>query len=461
MWYQGQNINEQSMHIKKSFLNIIPAILLVITMMVPETSFSVGATADDRQLLTLEDAIRTGMERNFGIVIARNEAEIASLNRNWGAAGFTPDLNLSAGLSGGRDDVTITEDGVGRPSERTLISASNLDASLSWTIFDGFKMFTTYNKLIEFENLGNVRARIQIENTVSDIISAYYNIIRIEKRLAVLQNTVELSQERYRIADTKRQIGSGSEYEFLLAQTDLNSDKTAVIREEVLLNDAKIRLLTMLNMDPETTFAVTSEINLADIIDFNAVYEGLNSSNSQLLAAGIQQRIAALERQEVLRGRMPRVSLNAGYNINNRETDNIVVRMTETEGLRYGVTVSVPIFDGFNINRKLQAAKIYERNADLQFQDMNSRLYGLAVAEYQNYVSSREVVRIEQENLELVNQTVDIAMERFYQGTISSLELRETQRNLINTETRLITAQYEAKISETELMRLMGRLTIY
>lgn len=442
-------------------LKFIPALFLVVTLVHPIISSAQMSTSTNPQLLTIEDAIRAGLDRNFGIVIARNEAEIASLNRNWGAAGFTPDLNLSAGVSGGRDDVTITENGDTRPNERTLISSSNLDASLSWTIFDGLKMFTTYNKLVEFENLGNIRARIQIENTVSDIISAYYNIIRIEKRLTVLQNTVELSQERFRIADTKRQIGSGSEYEFLLAQADLNSDKTAVIREEVLLNDAKIRLLTLLNMDPTTPFAVTSEINLADIINFDMVFEGMNTSNSQLMAAGIQHRIATLERQEVLRGRMPRVSLNAGYNINNRETDNVVVRMTETEGLRYGVTVSVPIFDGFNMNRKLQAAKIYERNADLQLQDMNSRLYGLAVAEYQNYVSSREVVRIEQENLELVIQTVEIAMERFYQGTISSLELRETQRNLINTETRLITAQYEAKISETELMRLMGRLTIY
>lgn len=442
-------------------LKFIPALFLVVTLVHPIISSAQMSTSTNPQLLTIEDAIRAGLDRNFGIVIARNEAEIASLNRNWGAAGFTPDLNLSAGVSGGRDDVTITENGDTRPNERTLISSSNLDASLSWTIFDGLKMFTTYNKLVEFENLGNIRARIQIENTVSDIISAYYNIIRIEKRLTVLQNTVELSQERFRIADTKRQIGSGSEYEFLLAQTDLNSDKTAVIREEVLLNDAKIRLLTLLNMNPTTPFTVTSEINLADIINFDTVFEGMNTSNSQLMAAGIQHRIATLERQEVLRGRMPRVSLNAGYNINNRETDNVVVRMTETEGLRYGVTVSVPIFDGFNMNRKLQAAKIYERNADLQLQDMNSRLYGLAVAEYQNYVSSREVVRIEQENLELVIQTVEIAMERFYQGTISSLELRETQRNLINTETRLITAQYEAKISETELMRLMGRLTIY
>jgi outer membrane protein TolC len=55
-------------------------------------------------------------------------------------------------------------------------------------------------------------------------------------------------------------------------------------------------------------------------------------------------------------------------------------------------------------------------------------------------------------------ETLQIALQRFTTGTISSLELRESQRALINTETRLIGAFYEAKLSETELLRLAGRL---
>lgn len=433
-------------------------VAILMTLLLSPGHMSALQSEPDSLYLNIEDAIRVGLERNFGIQIARNEAEIARLNRNYGVAGFTPDLDLTAGIGGGEEDITITEDGNGLFSGTATNEATNLDVALNWTIFDGFKMFTTYKKLQEFENLGQTAARIEIENTVASIISAYYNIIRLEKRLDVLQNTVEISEERFRIADTKRMVGSGSEYEYLLAQADLNSDMAGVLREEVLLNDARVRLLTLLNLDQRIGIKVDTEISLSNSLDFAQVIEGIRNQNAQLSAADSQRRIASLERQEVLRGRMPTIDLTAGYLINNRETEDSIRRLTETEGFRYGATVRVPIFDGFNLNRKLQAAKLFEKNAELTFQDVENQLNGIAVAEYRNYESSKEVVRIEQENLDLVNQTVQIALERFYQGTITSLELRETQRTLINTETRLITAQFDAKISETELLRLMGRL---
>lgn len=433
-------------------------VTIVVTLMILPMQVNAQQTRPDSLFMTIEDAIRVGLERNFGIQIARNEAEIARLNRNYGAAGFTPDLDLSASIGGGEEDITITENGNRISSGSTTNEALNVDAALNWTIFDGLKMFTTYKKLQEFEQLGATATRIEVENTVASIISAYYDIIRLEKRLDVLRNTVEISEERYRIADTKRMVGSGSEYEFLLAQADLNSDIAGVLREEVLLNDARVRLLTLLNLDPQSGLTVDAEIYMNEPLDFSQVLEGIQAQNAQLSAAETQRRIASLERQEVLRGRLPTVDITAGYLINNRETENSVRRLTETEGFRYGATIRVPIFDGFNLNRKLQAARLYEKNTELAFQDVASQLNGIAVAEYRNYESSKEVVRIEQENLDLVNQTVQIALERFYQGTITSLELRETQRTLINTETRLITAQYDAKISETELLRLMGRL---
>lgn len=416
------------------------------------------AEQDGLVMLSLEEAIRIGLNQNFGIRIARNNAEIASLNRNYGAAGFFPSVNATGNFTGGEDDVVITTDGIEQSSVRTTNSVTNMDVALDWTIFDGFKMFTTYNKLKEFEVLGQVRAKIRIEDTIFDIINGYYDIVRVGKRLTVLENTVEISEERFRIADTKRQLGSGSEYELLLAQTDLNSDKAAVIREQVFLNDTRIRLLRLLNMDVNTELSVDPEIVLLAPLNLSDVLSGIYESNSQLESANIQYRIAGLERREVLQGRLPTVSLTGGYSVNSRETRNSVRSLQETDAFRYGLTLRIPIVDGFNLNRKLDAVRIYERNAELALEEQFMILKSVAAAEYKNYVSTREVVGIEQENISLANQTLEIALERFYLGTITSLELRESQRTLINTETRLITAQYEAKVSETELLRLMGRL---
>src|SRR5690625_6073525 len=65
-----------------------------------------GAAQENEVIhLTVEDAIRIGLQQNFGILIAENEAEIDRLNRTLGNAGFLPRLNLS----GSREHIYETE----------------------------------------------------------------------------------------------------------------------------------------------------------------------------------------------------------------------------------------------------------------------------------------------------------------------------------------------------------------
>jgi outer membrane protein len=414
--------------------------------------------ADQPRLLSLQEAIGITLERNFSIQVARNIAEIASLNRNPGAAGMTPRLDISAGFAGGREDVVESVNGLEGPSVSTSRAVTDLDAALGWTIFDGMKMFTTFEKLAEFEQLGAVQARIRIEDTLADLITAYYAIVRLERRLTVLRNTLEITGERLRIAETKARIGSGSEYDVLLAQADLNADSAAVVREGILINDARMHLQRIMGVDMASDFTVADDIVLVRVLNEDDVLHTLSVQNSSLEQAQVRRRIAGLERRELIQGRMPRLEVNVGYNINNRETSAAVRTLREVDGYRYGVTLRIPVVDGLNMNRKLQAARLAERNSRLQFEEELHFLRSFARAEYHNYLGSIGIVSLEQQSLALANETLEIALERFRLGTITSLELRESQRTLINTETRLISALYEAKVSETELLRLMGQL---
>jgi len=77
---------------------------------------------------------------------------------------------------------------------------------------------------------------------------------------------------------------------------------------------------------------------------------------------------------------------------------------------------------------------------------------------YQSYLNALRLIELEQQSLDIAEQSQEIALERFRLGTIDSIELREAQQTLINAENRLIIAQVEAKNAETELLRLSGQL---
>jgi outer membrane protein TolC len=77
---------------------------------------------------------------------------------------------------------------------------------------------------------------------------------------------------------------------------------------------------------------------------------------------------------------------------------------------------------------------------------------------YNSYSNEIEMIGFEQENLLLARKNMDIARESYAVGSISSLQLREIQQDLMHANIRLISAQFRAKLSETELLLLSGKL---
>ena len=409
------------------------------------------------ETLSLEEAIRIGLEQNFGILIARNEAEIARRNHSIGNAGFLPVIDLNGAMIESEDDITTISGG---ERSQTLVRDLERGASvdLGWTIFDGLRMFTNYNRLGELRRLGEIESQIQVENTITDITNAYFNIVRAEKQLEVFQNTVETSRERRRIARDKYELGSGSEYDLLLARTDFNADSALVVREEVELNDARLQFIRLLNLPAGIDAGVISEIELAERLNFDEIYEATMAENRGLESARLRRSVAGLELTESRQQWFPTVEFQAGYGIDRdlqRRPESVDNR---TDYFYYGLTARFNIFNGFNTTREIQTARIQRKNSELVLEEQQKFLETVIAGEYRNYESTRSLIDLEMENLNLAERTLEIALERFSLGTTTSLELRESQRNLLDTETRLISAQFEAKLAETELLRLSGSL---
>jgi len=77
---------------------------------------------------------------------------------------------------------------------------------------------------------------------------------------------------------------------------------------------------------------------------------------------------------------------------------------------------------------------------------------------YVNYDNAKKVLLIEEENILLAKENVVIALEGFKRGITTFIELRTAQQSLAEGYNRLINARYQAKIAETELLRLNGGL---
>ncbi|MEX0769163.1 MAG: TolC family protein [Balneolaceae bacterium] len=411
-----------------------------------------------QERLSLDEAINIGIRNHYGIEIARNSAQIDSNNRTLGNAGFLPTLSANASRSERVEDSRFESEFAEGENTGARSTITNAGATLNWTLFDGLLMFATYDKLGEFEELGRNELRLQMEMTVNQIIASYVNIIRLSDQLNVLEDAVEVSRERVEIAETKLDLGSGSEYELLQARTDLNADRAAVLRERNLLMEARVNLNELLAREVDIEFEVMSDIPLNRTLSYEALYPQLTEQNTDLMLARTEQRIADLEIREIKAERFPEIELNSGYNFSRTEGGGGFLQFNESRGLNIGLTARINLFDGFDNSRRVQNAKINLKNRQLEVEQIQKRISSNFLSTWRTYQNNLELVDLEQDNLSNAEETLDIALERFRLGTISAIEFREAQRAFLAAENRLITAKYGAKLAETTLLRLSGTL---
>lgn len=411
--------------------------------------------------LSIEKVIRTGLENNFAIRIAENEAQISSNNNSPGNAGFFPVVTADGTFNESIEDNRAEYSTNAIPDRndqnaRTTIFSYGVNAT--WTVFDGLTMFATSDRLSLEEEIDETEARLELEQVLADIISTYYQIVGQQNAFRVLENTVEVSRERIRIAETRLDLGSGSEYDLIQSRADFNADRAALIRSGTGLKQAKILLTQVLADTSLSGFDVSAEIVLAEKLRLEPLLQEALQQNSELQIARLNQDAAEAEIREITGAFFPQISLNGGYGYQRTETSSGFADFTETSGFNYGVTARVNLFDGMNKSRERQNARIAKKNQELRLQDIRFQITSQIRQIYAQYTDALSLIELEKENLQYAQQSQEIALERFRLGTINSVELREAQQSLLDAENRLIAAQIEAKSAETQLLRLSGRL---
>jgi outer membrane protein TolC len=405
--------------------------------------------------------IRTGLEKNYAIRIADNESEISSNNNSFGNAGFLPVISADGTFNESVED-NVTEYSTNAIPDRNVEGARttvfNYGVNATWTIFDGLTMFATSDRLLLEEEISETEARLQLEQILADIISTYYQIVGQQNAYQVQENTLGVSQERIRIAETRLDLGSGSEYDLLQSRADFNADRAALIRSGTGLKQAKILLTQVLADTSLSGFDVSGEIVLAEKLQLEPLIDEALQQNSALQIARLNQSVAQTEIREITGEYFPQIDLVGGYGYQRTESSSGFADFNESNGFNYGVTARINLFDGFNKNRRRQNAQIAEKNEELRLQEIRFHVTSQVRQIYAQYEDAISLIELELENLQYAEQSLDIALERFRLGTINSVELREAQVSLLNAENRLIAAQIEAKSAETELLRLSGRL---
>jgi outer membrane protein len=412
------------------------------------------------ELLTLENAVKIALENNYDIKISRNDLRIDQTNTDIGNAGMLPKVTANIVDSNGIQNTSQTRsDGTVTSLNNANNSSLNYGVGLDWTVFDGFRMFARYDQLKELQKLGEAELKLTIITKISDVNETYFDLVQQQQQLSALDSTIVISNQRLTLAQNRFTIGKASRLEVLNAQVDLNTDTTALLQQQELYANTKVTLNQLLARDPKIDFKVIDAIPVDRTLQLEELSALAAKQNPQLQAQIINKNVAELQLRQVQATRYPTVRLNTGYNFADTRSSLGFTTQSSANGLTYGFSASMNLFDGFSQRRNEKVAKIAIENSTIAIDQQNLALNSQLATAYQTYKTNIKLVELEDKNEDIARQNLDITLDKFRIGTITTLEFRTAQLNYVNAKVRNSNAQFEAKLSEIALKELAGNLT--
>jgi outer membrane protein len=329
---------------------------------------------------------------------------------------------------------------------------------VSYRLYGGKRVHIVKKRLDLQENFTEEIIKQDINQTIFDVITRYININRLIRQRNAIIETISFFEERSKLSQSRFEIGTAGKNDYLQSQIDLNVQRNNEINLINNIQLAKMDLNEILAQDPNTAFNVEDMSIPETLPSREEVFNSINISNPQITAILTSQKILEQDALEIKALQKPSLFANGGANFNYNNNTAGFNLFTQTYGPQLGLSASVPLFTNVIAKQQLKVNALQFKNQSLQIDFIKQTLQSAAADAFQNFDNARQLIALEESNLQIIREHNSIAMERFRKATITTVELRQAQLNLVEAQNRIINARYVLKQSEATLLWVMGRL---
>lgn len=423
-------------------------IIMSITLFI--TSLSIYSQNINR--LSIEDAVNKALENNYGIVTVKKSHKINELNNSWGNTGALPTVNFN-GIGSSSTNFNSNDD-----YRNTTLSGS---VDLNWVLFRGFGARITKQSLEELEKMSEGNVAITVENTIIDVILAYYNILLAENNMNITEKNMILSEDRFEQVKQKKQLGTSVTYDLLQAQNSYLEDKSNYLSAKSSLNNAKRQLNNLMAEDLNTDYIYTSSFDIAaKDFDGNELEAKMLENNNTLRNQYINLEMAKLDVKSAKSAYYPTISagVSGGYSDSEMDydTNNAMDNSSNSFNTSVKLNVSYSIYEGGSRRRALQASKIIQEISQIETKDIEQQLKNQLAQEFELYQLRQELVVLAEENLKAAELNMELSKQKFENGSINSFNYRDIQQMYSNVSMSYQNAMYNLIQSYHTLLRLTG-----
>ncbi len=415
------------------------------------------------QSLTLDDCVKEALSQKETLLSANLNIRSAEQGKKGSYSNVIPSVSLSGGWQESRfPKRTFALDPVtGKPisSVSSTTSISN-GISASGTIYDGGRWWNTIAQASNSIIVAKQQTRQTRINVILAVERAFYSQLKAEQLLDVAQKNLDLANSQVELVNQQFKLGSVKKTDLLKAQVKAGQAKMDLLNRQLALKSAKRDLLNTMGRSPESAAISLNEgeRNLKPVPEPSLALAALESSNPAYLAIKSLVQDANLSLKLVKGLRLPSLTYRLSYGASTDSLSKLAQAYQDNWSFSGGLTLSFPLFTGFDLSTRVQKAEIAAKQQvyneqstikDLQVQ-LSTALDGLK--------SYHDIIPITRDVLQSAEEDLNLAEKRYALGSATILEVLDAQVSVVQARSDVITTLYDAKIQEAQVDALMGVL---
>lgn len=426
-----------------------------------------GLSAQEPVTLTLGGAARLAAQWNAAPVAAKERVSQADARVRQRRADFLPNFSIAASdvernFNSASFGISFRDAATGKflfdPNGQVLgpVRAWDLRGTLNQKIFD-FGSFARLRAAQASVTAASADVSVAAQQAAAAAASAYVRAARADAQLGARIADSTLAAELLGIARDQLNAGVGIALDVTRAQAQLATARAQLISARNERNRARLELNRALGMP------ATQVVQLADslaalstatpIPTEQAAIDIALRDRADLKSAGEATRAAERQIEALRAERLPSLGLFADQGSNGKGIEHLLPTYT------WGISLSVPVFDGFKREGRLDEQRAVIRELGVRRRDIAEQAATDVRGALLDLASAREQLAAQEERLALANQELAQARDRFTAGVSGNADVITASIALNAARTQLVDARAAFQGARLALARAQGNVT--
>lgn len=424
-------------------------------------SFSGSVTAGQATAqpinLSLDDAIRRGLQNNLGVILSATQTQQARGQRLSQLQSLLPSVTFNAQEA--VSQVDLAAQGLRIPGFPTIIGPfgyTDLRAYLNLSLLD-LKSLHEYMAARHNFSAAQLSAQDAREMVVLTVGNAYMLVLADEARVKSVDAQVATAKVSLDQAVARHDAGTAPRLDELRARVDYQTLQQQAIVSRNQLEKDRLALARTIGLPLDQQFHLTDTVPYAefDQIDVHAAIHEAHA-NRKDLAALIEQTAAAQEQRKAATAeRLPTVKFAGDYG-------DIGVNVMHSHGTGDASgTLSVPLFREFGLRGDAQVAQAQLDTSKAQLSDASAQVDADVRDALLDIASAQQQVQVARSTVDLSRQELSDAQQRYASGISDNLAVSQAQQSLAQADDQLVASLYRDNIAKLNLARAIGAAQDY